>query len=35
MNKGNFGEMIVILYAEASITIDEALNAIARFKEKR
>ena len=35
MNKEHFGVMRVIFYAEASITLDEALNAIARFKGGR
>jgi ribonuclease P protein component len=35
MNKENFGVIRLILYAEASITLDEAVNAIARFKGGR
>lgn len=35
MNKEYFGEMRIIFYAEASIALDEALNALARFKADR
>ncbi|UCF70443.1 MAG: ribonuclease P protein component [candidate division WOR-3 bacterium] len=35
MHKDMIGEMRVILYAEASITLDEAMNAVAQFKGQR